>query len=36
MGNDVPVFWMLDPGFLTFMAFVGICWLVWKAFSRFF
>lgn len=23
MGNDVPIFWFLDPGFLLFAAVVG-------------
>lgn len=35
MGNDVPVFWMLDPGFLIFLAFCGVVWLIWKAISYF-
>lgn len=37
MGNDVPILWFLDPGFLTFAAVVGgvvgIGWL-WRRYMR--
>lgn len=36
MATQVPFFWMLDPGFLVFLAVVGIGWLIWKGISRFF
>lgn len=29
MGNDVPILYFLDPGFLTFAAVVGGVWLLW-------
>lgn len=30
MGNDVPFFWFLDPGFLAFCAIAGAAYLIWK------
>lgn len=33
MGNDVPLLWFLDPGFLTFAGIFGAGYLIWKAFK---
>ena len=37
MGNNVPFFWFLDPGFLLFAAvmsgIVGLGWL-WRRYMR--
>ncbi len=30
MGNDVPFFWFLDPGFLTFFAVCAAGYGIWK------
>lgn len=34
MGNDVPIFWMLDPGFLSFLAVGAVVYGVWLAVQR--
>ncbi len=34
MGNDVPFFWFLDPGFLAFAAVCAAGWGVFKLIER--
>ncbi len=29
MGNDVPILWFLDPGFLTFFAICAVIYGAW-------
>lgn len=36
MGSTgVPLLWFLDPGYLTFMALVGIGFLIWRVLRLF-